>query len=472
MKKLTIVMVTRNAIEDVKKALESLNKYTDKNKYKLLIYDNGSDDFTNAWVADYCKENEVECKYQYCSENRGWISAINNAYDICDTEYILTCHSDVIFSKQWLENMMRRFDDKKVAAIGPVISFALGQQSVNLAYRTFGAEVNLLLGLFFLCRIDVLREVRDTYYKGKEYLSPDYCLGDKEEFELCYMIKELGYKLEIARDVYIEHAGEKTFVSTLGSKQAFYDYQNENYKILVDRIGQAEVDKMYKVEINKPLKIMIGIVSRTEYIHFEFVISLLKIWQATNLGKMFFFVGRGHIQDRNKIIESFKKSDCTHLLFLDDDMIFTGEDLIKLLSHDVDICTGNAWQRGEPHAPCIFLANEKLKTVSPFDNIGNGLIEIDACGAYFLLIKRRVLENMSDEYFKYGDTTWAPTGVGEDVGFCIKAKLAGTKIYCDTDVEIKHIGRNIVIGKEFYLQLKDSGELQKMVDNINEFKKM
>lgn len=476
MKAFTIIMVARNHLEQTQKALTTLHKHTDPSKYKLLFMDNGSTDHTDSWLTHWCREKGIELQYQYYPENRGWIAAINNAYEIVDTEYALTCHNDVKFSKQWLDRMMQRFKNKNVAAVGPVITFAMGPQSMHYAHLTFNCEVKYLLGLFFLCRMDVLRQVKEV---TDNYLPVEYGMGDKEELELCWYIRKLGYQLEIARDVVIEHDGEKSFVDLLGSQSKFYEYQQEQLKTLRTRLGDETVEDIYKVEIKNPIKLMIGILTRTEYIHYRNMISFLKIYGNTQVYKTFYHVARGHpASGRNAIVKAFLKTECTHLLFIDDDMVFDQDAVNKLLAMDVDIATGIAYQRGEPFAPCTFLFNAENKSFYPVETGGCGHVQVDAIGGYFFVIKRKVLETVQKPWFVYGDTSLGYNdsddpdnrGIGEDIYFSAKAKHAGFEIWVNGDVEIGHIGQEQIINTDFYKEYKDSGKLEKFLNK--EFKEM
>lgn len=482
MKPLTIIMVGRNHLEQTQKAIESLVKYTDKSQYSLIFFDNAGSDHTDGWIIPFCREHGIDFRYIYSPDNRGYIGAVNHCYNLVETPYSLTCHNDVEFSLQWMERMLRRFRDETIAAVGPVISFAMGPQAQRFAYLTFGVEVKYILGLFFMCRTSVLSEIKkDT----GEYLPTIYGLGDKEELELCYKIRQLGYKFEIARDVYIKHEGEKSFVDTLGSQQAFYEYQNKQLTILRDRLGNDIVNDIYSINITKPVKILVGILTRTEYVHYRNMISFLKVWGMTQVYKDFYHVGRAHSAvARNIIVKAFLKGDYTHLLFIDDDMIFEGDAINKLLAMDVDIATGIAYQRGEPHSPCIFLFNPDNKSLYPVEAVrdkeSRGQSQVDAIGGYFILAKRKVFEGVEYPWFKYGDTSLGindsvdpeEKGIGEDVYFSAKAKMAGFEVWVDTSVEIKHIGQEREIDSDYFFSYKDSGKLQEAIDERDKFKKM
>jgi hypothetical protein len=365
---------------------------------------------------------------------------------------------------------MRKFEDAQVAAVGPVITFAMGPQSVVHAHRYFGCEPKFLLGLFFMCRSSVLEEIR----VGDAYLAKEYGMGDKEELELCYRIKKLGYKFKIAYDVVVEHTGEKGFVDLCGSSKKFHEYQNKKLEILKKRIGEKAVNDIYEIDRGKPVRLMLGLLTRDIMIDYEYHFAALGLW-----GKLFqtgiaesissYHIGRAHPTDRNVILKEAIKQGFTHVLFIDDDMTFPDDAAVKMLEHDVDICTGVAFQRGKPHAPCMFLASPD-KEFYPVPVINQGLVEIDACGGYFLLIKLEAIKNMKEPYFKWGDTDLGycmnDGGIGEDIYFGAKAKMSGAKVYCDSDIDITHIGERKKINMAFYQEYVDSGELEKDLEKL------
>jgi hypothetical protein len=67
------------------------------------------------------------------------------------------------------------------------------------------------------------------------------------------------------------------------------------------------------------------------------------------------------------------------------------------------------------------------------------LMEVDATGTGCLLIRTEVFLNMDYPWFEFTKTE-AGKVVGEDVGFCKKAKKAGYKIYVDTSINCGHMG--------------------------------
>jgi len=466
MKPLTIIMVGRNQLEATKRALYSLQETTDPADYILHFMDNGSDGDQAGFVIPFCRENGIECKYTYARENLGYINAVNNAYGKVDTEFSLTTHNDVTFTKWWLRNMMRKFDNKQVAAVGPLITYCMGQQQVATGMQTLGYKVKFLLGLFLMARQSAINEVKDKLNGGLWWLNPVYGLGDKEELEFSKQITDLGYKLAIARDVVIGHEGEKTFIDTLGSKEAFSKYQDDKMKLLVSRIGQEAVDYLFKYELEKQPRVLIGVMTRTNYVHTYFMMSFVGIYAHTPVFKQLLHIPRGHVaESRNLIIETaLKDENITHVCFIDDDMRFEADTLTKMLMHEVDFCTGVAYQRAEPYMICLFKKDDVNKVVFPLEAIDIGMVPIDACGGYFLLVTTDTLRKMEEPWFRYGDTSLGYNdkeangkigkGIGEDVYFGIKATLSGAKGYADSDLEIKHIGYEQLVGKEQFFAFK------------------
>ncbi len=470
MKKLTIIMVAYKHFEETKKTLENLIANTDPSDYKIIFFDNCMEPKEESEVHWMFRNAGVEFRYQGSTYNRGWIDCINTGYMLADTEFVLTVHNDVIFPKYWLHNMMRRFSDPEVAAVGPVISYAMGPQSEVLAYQYFGCEPKYLLGLFFMCRRDVLESIKVS----EEYLATAYGMGDKEELELCHRIRKLGFRFKIAYDVKVKHTGEKGFVDLLGSADAFHEYQNKQLDILRMRLGDPAVDEIFTIDMKNPVRIMFGLLTRDTHIHYKFHFSMLGLW-----GKLFqsgiakyissFHIGRGHPTDRNVIIKDAIEKKFTHVCFIDDDMVFPDDAVIKLLEHDVDICTGTAFQRGKPHAPCMFFVSPE-KEVYPVPVINHGMKEIDACGGYFMLINLASIVGMEEPYFKWGDKDLGycmeSGGIGEDIYFGLKAKLAGAEIWCDSDIDITHIGDERMINVAYYERYRDSGELEKDLEAL------
>lgn len=154
---------------------------------------------------------------------------------------------------------------------------------------------------------------------------------------------------------------------------------------------------------------------------------------------------RSPAHGRNLIIEQALLNDCTHVLFIDDDMAFDADSLNKLIADDKDIVSGLYLGRAYPHQPLIFdYADEEGRCLySYLEPDTPHLKKIVAAGFGFCLIKTSVFKRMEKPWVRLGELQsdeWC-----DDLGFFNRARLSGIDdIWCDTSVRCGHIGTVIV----------------------------
>lgn len=450
-----ILMVCYGHTDLTEKALETLAEYTNANDYVLHLLNNKPSD--KPVLVEMLEELGISYIYHEFL-NVGWIKAIEAVYPLIASEYFLTVHNDVEFEAGWLYKMMRQFRKDDVAAVGPLISYVSGFQRSDFNVPGLSSEdANFIVGLFCIFRksaIDKLIE-QDGYF-----MDPQFGMGDKEEHDYCIRLRKLGYRLRIVRNVLINHVGERGFVDLLGSKEAFTKYQDAQHDKLLAKWGQDEVDNLWKIDRTNDINIAIGIPLAGDYSgHRRFWESLLLLQKPGTCQPI--AVPRVVIQHaRNLIVSKALELNCSHVLFIDDDMIFPPNALIKLLEHDKDIVCGLAFQRKKPHMPCIFrnVEHDGEQQIYPMEVVKQGLFDIDACGSAFVLIKTEVFRALSEPWYVWGDKSLGvyvnKGGLGEDIAFSLKAKRAGFDVFCDTDLIITHIGDNEEVTEQQYFDYK------------------
>lgn len=160
-----------------------------------------------------------------------------------------------------------------------------------------------------------------------------------------------------------------------------------------------------------------------------------------------------HVDDtRNSLVREFLKSSCTDLVFIDADVGWRDDELIKLLSYDRDIVAGVYPKKTDKTEFPVFLKRGELRAEA------DGLLEVERVPTGFLRIRRGVLEALAEKAAKFssnehkaGDppyplifermnnTTDGRRWSG-DYAFCNKAKALGFRIFVDPEMHFSHSG--------------------------------
>lgn len=159
------------------------------------------------------------------------------------------------------------------------------------------------------------------------------------------------------------------------------------------------------------------------------------------------------VAERNRLNKAFLASDCTHMLCVDSDLGWPGEAVYAMIKHDKDFVAGVYPCRGEN----VFLFRAQHNEDGSI-NTENGLIKMDYISAGFMLIKRHVIEKMTEQYkhlafvpknpaMKHESGTclfdtevWEGEFWGEDYVFCRRARECGFDIWVDPMIEFDHAG--------------------------------
>lgn len=149
-----------------------------------------------------------------------------------------------------------------------------------------------------------------------------------------------------------------------------------------------------------------------------------------------------------------KMPQCTHLLFIDDDLCFSPDLPYRLLRENVDI-VGVPYRRKISTTLYNMRHGVRVKTIPGRPH----MIVVDNIATGFLLIKRNVFERLAPKVVEYRYNDKGETGLlffrhevvedemiggtaymGEDYNFCRLAKENGIDTWAYVDEDIAHIG--------------------------------
>jgi hypothetical protein len=149
---------------------------------------------------------------------------------------------------------------------------------------------------------------------------------------------------------------------------------------------------------------------------------------------------------RNKLVKTSLEANCDYIVFIDADMRFPKDTIMRLLRHQKDIIGVNATTRTEPVIPTaknLTINEDGSCTWLPiYSNSLDGISKADGIGCGVMMIKASVFAKLQEPYF-YFEQLPDNKILGEDIYFCIKAKDAGIDTWVDHDLsmDIKHIGQ-------------------------------
>jgi hypothetical protein len=161
------------------------------------------------------------------------------------------------------------------------------------------------------------------------------------------------------------------------------------------------------------------------------------------------------VAERNRILEAFWNSDCTHLLMVDSDLGWPAEAVLAMLKTEKEFVAGVYPARGEKN---VFLFRPVL-TEKQIIVGENHLLKMEYIPSGFMLISRSVIEKMRNKfpelYYKpknvdvndpspgycfFNTEVWEGEFWGEDYVFCRRAREAGIDIWVDPLIQFDHAG--------------------------------
>jgi len=191
---------------------------------------------------------------------------------------------------------------------------------------------------------------------------------------------------------------------------------------------------------------------------------------------------------RNVLVAYFLASDYTHLMFIDADIEFQTEDILKLYAHKKDVVVGAypkkgvAWDKiranltdpanknkelsdrdmasfGSDYAINFKFVDKESKTIG----VENGLIKLHDAGTGFMMISREAIlkmikaypelkynndvninnESLKDHFYALFDTMIDPIDrryLSEDYTFCRRWQEIGGDVWLDPSISLNHYG--------------------------------
>jgi len=240
-----IIIPCWNQLEYTARCIEHLR--TTDYPYNLILINNGSEDDTAGYF-DWLLETESNVKVINNDNNMGFVKAVNQGFDASTAPFVMILNNDIEVPKndpQWLARLMAHFT-ADVGAVSPTSDYAFGFQ--NFVHEGLPAhqETNILAFYAVVLKREVIEKIG--------HLDKRFGIGGNDDLDYSLRMTNEGYKLVIARDVFVHHEGsaslkpytETKYQNKVPGMENVERLDRETRKILVDKWGEKAVNCMLK----------------------------------------------------------------------------------------------------------------------------------------------------------------------------------------------------------------------------------
>jgi len=196
----SVIIPAYNCEKTIGQCLKALAKQSyPSDSCEVIVVDDGSDDNTAAIVKDH------PVKYIH-QANQGPAAARNNGARQAKGDVILFTDSDCAPDANWVQEMIKPFEDPKVMAVKG--AYRTGQRSLTARF----AQVEFEERFEMLKKVEVIDMV-DTYSAGhrrKTFLDlggfdTSFPVANNEDTELSYRMSALNYKMVFNPQAIVHH---------------------------------------------------------------------------------------------------------------------------------------------------------------------------------------------------------------------------------------------------------------------------
>jgi len=218
-------------------------------------------------------------------------------------------------------------------------------------------------------------------------------------------------------------------------------------------------------------------------VHVEYMKSVMSLC-TKNVSVTFYTIPFESLipRARNVCAAAFYKSDCTHMIFIDADIAFNADDVIRMIEYDKNVICGaypkkalnyaNLKKNAQDSESLESLIASSVNYAVNFETqtAENGIVTVLDGATGFMILKKEVfrliilacpeieykndisaysehaIDGLFYDFFPSGREAETKRFLSEDYGFCRLWQSIGGEVYCDLKTNLTHIGQLSYIG--------------------------
>jgi len=222
MSSISIVIPCYNSAHFLPEAIESVENYSGKNSYEVVIVDDGSTEIETLELLKVYDKKGYTILYQ---PNKGPAAARNNGIKNSKSEYILLLDSDNKIRSNYIDEGIQALeDDVDVAVVyGNPFFFGDAQQRVNFKSRDFDIKTIIAENYIDMCAV-----VRKSAWQDVSGLDEERLLMGHEDWEFWINLYKRGWKFK-----YID--------------EILFDYRVRENSLLAQTSGSRYIEKVHYI---------------------------------------------------------------------------------------------------------------------------------------------------------------------------------------------------------------------------------
>lgn len=256
----SIIIVTYNNLALTRLCMESVLRNTEYPNVEIIIVDNLSKDGTPDYLRQLA-ERESSVKVILNDQNFGFAKANNQGIELATGEFIVLLNNDTIVPPGWLSRLLRHLNDPQVGMVGPVTNFVGNEAKIEVPYATWQemehftlehtwandllvSDIHMLAMFCVAFRREVFQQIGP--------LDERFGIGMFEDDDYSVRVKQAGYRLVCAADVFVHHFGQAAFGKLIksGDYDRIFEENQRRYEAKWQTAWQPHQNVPLKLEVH------------------------------------------------------------------------------------------------------------------------------------------------------------------------------------------------------------------------------